>query len=55
MPGHVTLESLDEKLLAELLHAAVAEADPGEVMPVEGPGAGWKCPAGNGVPSVPSR
>ncbi|MBF6301086.1 GNAT family N-acetyltransferase [Nocardia amamiensis] len=41
MPDHVTLEPLDEQLLTELLQAAVADADPGEVMPVEGPGAGW--------------
>ncbi|WP_312884931.1 GNAT family N-acetyltransferase [Nocardia barduliensis] len=41
MPAHVTLEPLDEPLLTELLHAAVADADPGEVMPVEGPGTRW--------------
>ncbi|WP_280491959.1 GNAT family N-acetyltransferase [Nocardia asiatica] len=41
MPAHVTLEPLHEPLLTELLHAAVADADPGEVMPVDGPGGSW--------------
>ncbi|MEU2039871.1 GNAT family N-acetyltransferase [Nocardia niwae] len=41
MPAHVTLEPLDEQCLTDLLHAAVADAQPGEVMPVEGPGDGW--------------
>ncbi|WP_245664037.1 GNAT family N-acetyltransferase [Nocardia arthritidis] len=41
MPIHVTLEPLDERCLTDLLHAAVADADPGEVMPVEEPGGGW--------------
>ncbi|WP_324198409.1 GNAT family N-acetyltransferase [Nocardia beijingensis] len=40
MPAHVTLQPLDERCLTDLLHAAVADAEPGEVMPVEGPG-GW--------------
>ncbi|MEU2175511.1 GNAT family N-acetyltransferase [Nocardia sp. NPDC019219] len=40
MPTHVTLEPLDERCLTDLLHAAVADAEPGEVMPVDGPG-GW--------------
>ncbi|MEU5760967.1 GNAT family N-acetyltransferase [Nocardia sp. NPDC047648] len=41
MPVHVTLEPLDERCLTDLLHAAVADAEPGEVMPVEEPGGGW--------------
>ncbi|WP_040786245.1 GNAT family N-acetyltransferase [Nocardia pneumoniae] len=41
MPDNVTLQPLDEQLLTELLHAAVTDAAPGEVMPVDGPGTGW--------------
>ncbi|WP_051020694.1 GNAT family N-acetyltransferase [Nocardia araoensis] len=41
MPGHVVLESLDEALLTDLLRTAVADADPGEVMPVDDPGTSW--------------
>ncbi|WP_043704536.1 GNAT family N-acetyltransferase [Nocardia abscessus] len=41
VPGHVTLEPLDEQLLTDLLQAAVADAEPGEVMPVEGPDSDW--------------
>ncbi|MEA3529950.1 GNAT family N-acetyltransferase [Nocardia sp. CDC186] len=41
MPGHVVLEPLDEALLTDLLHTAVADAHPGEVMPVEAPDASW--------------
>ncbi|WP_330231454.1 GNAT family N-acetyltransferase [Nocardia sp. NBC_00508] len=41
MSDHVTLEPLDEQLLTELLHAAVADAAPVEVMPVAGSGTSW--------------
>ncbi|MGK8524285.1 GNAT family N-acetyltransferase [Nocardia asteroides] len=41
MPDAVTLEPLDEELLTNLLNTAVADAEPGEVMPVDGPGASW--------------
>ncbi|MBF6207160.1 GNAT family N-acetyltransferase [Nocardia asteroides] len=41
MPGHVTLEPLHEDLLTDLLRTAVADAEPGEVMPVEGPDTSW--------------
>jgi RimJ/RimL family protein N-acetyltransferase len=41
VPVHVTLEPLDERCLTDLLRAAVADAEPGEVMPVEEPGVGW--------------
>ncbi|GGP76503.1 GNAT family N-acetyltransferase [Streptomyces melanogenes] len=41
MRSDVTLHLLDRTLLPELLHAAIEDADPLEVMPpVEGPG-GW--------------
>ncbi|MFE7742611.1 GNAT family N-acetyltransferase [Nocardia sp. NPDC057455] len=41
MPTHVTLQPLDERGLTDLLHAAVRDAEPGEVMPVDGTGSGW--------------